>query len=134
MKDLDEKTKAWLAVRKEAAKTINPATAKVICVYGQVIDPYGIFAPFPEECDCIGKNYFARAPGSDTCVSFGDLPQWVVEELWKRIERNDPDGPSLTDPDLPNVDRLVVEIMARDDGEPGYAAAVARGIMKAQSV
>ena len=122
------------AIFKEAAKTINPATAKVMCARVQVIDPYGILDPFPEEGDCIGKDYFARAPGSDIWVVFSDLPQSVVDELWKRIERNDPDGPSLTDPDLPNVDRLVVEIMARDDGEPGYAAAVARGIMKAQAV
>ena len=61
-------------------------------------------------------------------VSFHDLPKSVVDELWRRLERNDPNGPSPFDDDLPNVNRLVAEIMARDDGEPGYAAAVARGI------
>ena len=36
-------------------------------------------------------------------------------------------------PVLPSVDELVIEIIARDEGEPGYAAAVARGIMKARA-
>jgi hypothetical protein len=45
-------------------------------------------------------------------LSLHDLSKSVVDELWRRLER----------------DRLVVEIMARNDGEPGYAAAVARSI------
>ena len=58
---------------------------------------------------------FARAPLSDVWVSFHDLPKSVVDELWRRIERNDPDGPSpFDDDDLPNVNWLVAEIMARD--------------------
>ena len=124
----NEETKAWLAVRKEAAKAINPATAKVTYQYGQVADAYGVYPIIRDEFDCIGKNWFARAPGSDVWVSFHDLPQSFDDELWKRLERNDPDGPSLDGPDLPNVNKLVAEIMARHDGEPGYAAAVARGI------
>lgn len=128
MKNFDAVTKAWLAKRKEAAKAINPGTAKLFWEYGQVGDPYGVYPNPAGEGQCIGRNYFAHAPGSDICVSFHDLPKLVVDELRKRLERNDPDGPSPFDPDLPNVDRMVIEIMARDEGEPGYAAAVARGI------
>src|SRR3954468_12479232 len=40
--DFDEKTKAWLAIRKEAAKAIDPATAEVHYVYGDISDPYGV--------------------------------------------------------------------------------------------
>ena len=42
MRTLDEDTKAWLAIRKEAAKTIDPATAEVTWWHRQVVDPYGI--------------------------------------------------------------------------------------------
>jgi hypothetical protein len=128
----DEEREAFMANIEKAAMAINPATAKVCACHVLVVDPYGIY-DLPDEAKCVGREHFARAPGSKRWVAFSHLPQSVVDELWKRIERDDPDGPSLTDPDLPNVDRLVVEIMARDDGEPGYAAAVARGIMKAQS-
>jgi hypothetical protein len=39
----------------------------------------------PEECDQVGRNYFARSPGIDVWVSFHDLPQAVVDRLWARI-------------------------------------------------
>src|SRR4051812_12192426 len=132
MTTVNEDIEMWVAIREEAAKSINPATAKVIWQYGQIVNPYGL-EPNPDDADCIGRNYFARAPGSDVWVSFHDLPESVVDELWKRLERNDPGGPSPSGPDLPNVNRLVTEIMARDAGEAGYAAGVARGIMKARS-
>jgi hypothetical protein len=128
MTTLNEETKEFLAIRQEAAEAINPATAKVLWEHGYVTDPYGICSDLSDEEKCIGRNYFARAPGSDVWVSFHDLPESVVDALWRRIEQNDPDGPSFDDPDLPDVKRLVVEILARDDGEPGYAAEVARGI------
>ena len=104
---LDEETKAWLAIRKEAAKAINPATAIVTWGYGQIHDPYRIEPDLPVEYQEIGRNYFARAPLSDVWVSFHDLPTSVVEELWRRPARS----PSPFD-DLPSVDRLVAEIMA----------------------
>src|SRR4051794_30942162 len=71
---LDEKTKAWLAIRKDAARDINPATAEICWTYGQVMDPYRI-KQLSAEYDCVGRNYFARAPGSDVWVSFDDLPE-----------------------------------------------------------
>ena len=74
MRTLDEETKAWLAIRKEAAKTIDPATAEVTWWHRQVIDPYGIFTELPEDAECVGRSYFARAPDSEVWVSFSDLP------------------------------------------------------------
>ena len=140
-----EEIEAWLAVRKEAAKVIDPATAKVCRVYGHVFDPYGIAWNDPHPHDWFGGNYFARAPGSNVWVSFSDLPKSVLAELWNRIIK--PNAPAVCvsasaalpafapfDDGLPNVNLVVAEIMARDTGEPGYAAAVAHGIMKAQSV
>ena len=123
MTTLNEESEVWLAIRKEAAKAINPANAKVCSEHGYGTDPYRIDPDLPVEYQQIGRNYFARAPGSDVWVSFHDLPQSVVEELWRRPARN----PSAFN-DLPNVNRLVAEIMARDSYESGYAAAVAGGI------
>jgi hypothetical protein len=75
MTTLNEETEAWLAIRKEAAK--------VDWEYGEVGDPYRLIKP-DEGWSCIGRNYFAQAPGSDVWVSFHDLPKSIVDELYKR--------------------------------------------------
>src|SRR5262249_42197814 len=75
----------WLAIRRKAALEIDPETAEVTWCYGQILDPYGIMgADFPEELDCVGRDYFARSPGSDVWVWFGDLP----EETREALDRN----------------------------------------------
>jgi len=73
----------WLAIRKEAGRKIDPETAEVDWTYGVVGDPYGIH-PEPEECYNVGREYFARSPGSDVWVSFGDLPTATQEALWEK--------------------------------------------------
>jgi hypothetical protein len=77
--------KQWLALRKEEALRIDPERVEVLWNYGQTFDPYGI-EDLPEEYQQIGRNYFARSPGSSAWVSFYDLPQSVVHRLWARIE------------------------------------------------
>jgi len=62
----------YLAVRKEAALKIDPKTAEVFWEHGEVCDPYKLYDLTDEE-DCIGRNYFARSPGSNVWVSFHDL-------------------------------------------------------------
>ena len=58
-------------IRKEAGLKIDPETAEVDWTYAQVLDPYGGAAPnFPEEYWCVGREYFARSPGSDIWVQF----------------------------------------------------------------
>jgi hypothetical protein len=76
----------WLAIRKEEALKIDPETAEVDWWYEQVLDPYGVCDEWelPEEFDCVGRAYFARAPGSDIWVWFGDLPKQTVERLRQR--------------------------------------------------
>jgi hypothetical protein len=71
----------WLAIRKEAALKIDPETAEVAWWYAQTLDPYGIDPDLPEECEQIGREYFAFAPGSDIWVSFGDLPNETRDAL-----------------------------------------------------
>jgi hypothetical protein len=91
---MNEELRNWLAVRKEGAKHIDAATAEVDWNYTQVLDPYGIDHELSEEyrltdeCDCVGRSYFARAPGSDVWVWFGDLPDATREALWRNHSRN----------------------------------------------
>jgi len=78
------KKREWLAIRKQAGREIDPDTAEVFWDYGQVLDPYGIHPELPEEYQCVGRNYFARAPGSDIWVEFGDLPSATRDALWEK--------------------------------------------------
>ena len=79
----DPETAAWLDERKREALLIDPATAEVDWCYGQTGDPYGIIPDLPEELQQVGREYFARRPGSDIWVNFGDLPDDVREKLRK---------------------------------------------------
>jgi hypothetical protein len=80
----DDERKAWLAIRKEAGLKIDPETAEVEWIYAQTLDPYGVYPDLPEECRQVGREYFARSPGSDVWVSFDDLPKATREALWKK--------------------------------------------------
>jgi hypothetical protein len=82
--DDDMPVEQWLAIRKEAGLQIDPATAEVEWTYEQTLDPYGINPDLPEECRQVGREYFARAPGSDVWVWFGDLPEATRSALWEK--------------------------------------------------
>jgi hypothetical protein len=60
---LEEDVQRLLASRKEAGLKIDPETAEVDWEYGQVMDPYGVYSDLPEECQQVGRQYFARSPG-----------------------------------------------------------------------
>jgi hypothetical protein len=77
-------TEQWLAIRKEAALKIDPRTAEVFWCYAQTLDPYGVDPDLPEEYQQVGREYFARSPGNDVWVWFGDLPDGVRDALWER--------------------------------------------------
>jgi len=74
----------WLAIRKEAGLKIDPKTAEVFCCYALTLDPYGVHPELPEEYRQVERTYFARSPGSDIWVEFGDLPQATVDALCER--------------------------------------------------
>jgi hypothetical protein len=74
-------TNARLAIRKAEALKIDPETADVIWDWGYIGDPYGVEQDVPEEYKCIGRLYFARAPGSDVWVSYYDLPAEIVRKM-----------------------------------------------------
>ena len=47
-------------------------------------DPYGVDPELPEEYWQVGREYFARSPGSDVWVWFGDLPDATRDALWEK--------------------------------------------------
>ena len=79
----DDVRNAWLASRQEAGLKIDPETAEVEWTYAQTLDPYGVYPLLPEEY-CVGREYFARSPGSDVWVWFGDLPDAIRSALWEK--------------------------------------------------
>lgn len=74
----------WIVERKNAGLLIDPETAEVTWIYAQTLDPYGIYPDLPEECQQIGREYFARSPGSEVWVHFHDLPEATRRVLWEK--------------------------------------------------
>jgi hypothetical protein len=74
----------WLAIQKEAGLKIDPETAEVDWCYAQTLDPYGVYSNLPEECQQVGREYFARSPGSEIWVHLHDLPEETSNALWQR--------------------------------------------------
>lgn len=72
----------WLKTCTEEAMRIAPEIAEVDWCYGQILDPYGTEIDLRDEEKCIGRNYFARNPGSDVWVWFGDLAEETRRRLW----------------------------------------------------
>jgi hypothetical protein len=79
-----EEIENWFAIRKEAGLHIDPETAEVEWIYALTADPYGVYSDIPEEYQQVGREYFARSPGSDVWVDFGDLPEATRDALWER--------------------------------------------------
>jgi hypothetical protein len=73
--------------RVAAGKLIDPKTADFFWCWAQVADPYGVHEDFPKELDCIGREYFLRAPGSDIWVCIDDLPDEARDEV-RRLMRS----------------------------------------------
>jgi hypothetical protein len=80
----DQEWNKFQSIRTEAGRNIDPAIAEVEWTYAQTLDPYGIDPDLPEEYQQVGRKYFARSPGSDIWVWFGDLPETTRTALWER--------------------------------------------------
>jgi hypothetical protein len=89
----------WRALLKIAGRQIEPENAEIHWRFGQVVDPYGLYPDVPAECDCMGRCYFARAPGSRVWIEFADLPAAIRRALLMRVR----DGrlASIIDDELP---------------------------------
>jgi hypothetical protein len=69
------------ALRKAVGFQIDPVTADVDCWSAQTLDPYGDDPNLPEEYRQVGRESFARSPGSDLWIWFGDLPKATQDRL-----------------------------------------------------
>lgn len=74
----------WLQIRKEEGLKLNEENAEVMWWYAESLDPYGVYPDLPVKLQQVGQECFARSPGSDIWVWFGDLPNVVRERLWKK--------------------------------------------------
>src|SRR5271156_1364948 len=83
----DDELTHFQSIRTESGKNIDPETAEVEWTYAQTMDPYGIDPDLPEEYWQVGREYFARSPGSEIWVWFGDLPEATSSALWERHRR-----------------------------------------------
>jgi len=72
------------ALRKEFGLHIDPDTAEVEWIYAQTLDPYGDDPDLPEEYQQVGREYFARSPGSNVWICFRDLPEATRDFLWEK--------------------------------------------------
>jgi hypothetical protein len=75
--------------RRAAGLLLDPSTAEIDWNYAQTLDPYGDGLPLLPQEEQIGREYFARAPGSDIWVSIGDLPDAMRDAIWKRFENTE---------------------------------------------
>ena len=72
------------ALRKAVGLHIDPKTAEVEWIYAQTLDPYGDDPSLPKEYRQVGREYFARSPGSDVWIWVGDLPEATRDALRKK--------------------------------------------------
>ena len=80
----EQERQEFLASRREAGLHIDPETAEVDWDYANCSDPYCL-DPFPPPYEYnVGRVYFARAPGGDVWIEFGDLPEATRKALWNR--------------------------------------------------
>jgi hypothetical protein len=81
-------TQEWLAIQMAEGLKINPETAEVECYYEAKFE-HGVYYPrLPEECRGIGREYFARGPGSDIWISFQNLPKAIRKRLRAKLRRD----------------------------------------------
>jgi hypothetical protein len=120
----DNGLQEWLDSRKAAALEIDPETAELHWAYRHTMDPYGVDKNLPDECKQIGREWFARAPGSDIWVSFHDLPDAVVIALRRR-----PEGlaPLQLNTDAASMRAGLAESESPVDGEPGATSIGSNG-------
>jgi hypothetical protein len=72
--------------RRAAGLLIDPSTAEIEWWYAQTDDPYNDGLPLLPQEEQVGREYFARAPGSDIWVWIGHLPAATGDAIWRRFE------------------------------------------------
>lgn len=89
------RAEVWHELLEIAGAQIDPATAEVVWEWGQLGDPYGLSPDPPPEGECVGRLYWARAPGTNIWINFCHLTEETCAELRQKLDRGDYDDPSL---------------------------------------
>src|SRR5262245_37978344 len=76
------------ALRMAAGLQIDPETAEIGRFYAHTLDPYDDYPGLPEVYRQVGREYFARSPGSDVWIAFGDLPERTQDALLEKHKSN----------------------------------------------
>jgi hypothetical protein len=82
---------AWLQIRADEAKRIDPETAEFTWWYAQTADPYGVYDDTPAQESVVGREYFVRNKGSDIWVLLAHVPLSVQDAIWKRVSTMTPE-------------------------------------------
>jgi hypothetical protein len=83
LRAIDTQGDGFLALKRQAALKIDPATAEMIWVYGDPFDPYGIGPEVPDEH--LHELCYVSSPGSKISVWVGDLPNEARQALRLRL-------------------------------------------------
>jgi len=73
-------------LQENPAILVDPSTAEIDWTYAQTLDPYGDRLPLLPQAEQVGREYFARAPGSDIWVCVRHLPDATRGAIWERFE------------------------------------------------
>jgi hypothetical protein len=71
--------------RRAAGLLLDPSIAKIDWTYAHTCDPYNDGLAFHPQEEQLGREYFARAPGSDIWVCVHDLPDATRDAIWERF-------------------------------------------------
>lgn len=82
--NLSKKVRAWLEVRKRAARKIDIRAAELDWAYRHALDPYELDPTLPIEPGLITREFFVRNPRSKIWVWSGDLPRAKRRKLRMR--------------------------------------------------
>jgi hypothetical protein len=97
---------------KIAGQQIDPATAEVEWWYALTLDPYGVWENIPEEYQQVGREYFARAPGTSVWVNFGVCAE--TRDVPRRISELDPETAKLIeDVRIDSKGRLIPKLYSK---------------------
>jgi hypothetical protein len=75
---------------REAARRIDPYTARMIWWYAQTLDPYGIEPDLPEEYQQVGREYFLEDPEGKWAVLVQDVRKLhpeISDGEWEKLMR-----------------------------------------------
>jgi hypothetical protein len=76
---------------REAAKRVDPYTARMVWWWAATLDPYGLGYDIPPDGDCVGREYFLLDPEDKGAVLAWDvraLHPEIPDHEWEELMRS----------------------------------------------